>query len=82
MITIIGFLNTGMLQQNKNVCNKLGLKILEFDQMADIFAIFEISKKMPQSGEGSMQGKNTGNMPSAMCASSMNKSLDPTPIYM
>ena len=25
-------------------------------------------------------GKNTGNMPSAMCASSMNNSLDPTPI--
>ena len=36
--------------------------------------------KMPQSGVGSMQGKNTGNMPSAMCASSMDKSLDPTPI--
>ena len=32
-------------------------------------------KKMPQSGVGSLQGKNTGNMPSAMCASSMNKSL-------
>ena len=30
---------------------------------------------MPQSGVGSMQGKNTVNMPSAMCASSMNKSL-------
>ena len=29
---------------------------------------------MPQSGVGSMQGKNTGNMPSAMCASSMNES--------
>ena len=27
-------------------------------------------KKMPQSGVGSMQGKNTGNMPSAVCASS------------
>ena len=37
-------------------------------------------KKMPQSGVGSMQGKNTGNMPSAVFASSMNKSLDPTPI--
>ena len=36
--------------------------------------------KMSQSGVGSMQGKNTGNMPSAMCALSMNKSLDPTPI--
>ena len=36
--------------------------------------------KMPQSGVGSMQGKNTGNMPSAVCASSINKSLDPTPI--
>ena len=36
--------------------------------------------KMPQSGVGSMQGKNTGNMPSAVFASSMNKSLDPTPI--
>ena len=35
--------------------------------------------KMPQSGVGSMQGKDTGNMPSAVCASSMNKSLDPTP---
>ena len=34
-------------------------------------------RKMPQSGVGSMQGKDTGNMPSA---SSMNKSLDPTPI--
>ena len=39
-----------------------------------------IKEKMPQSGVGSMQGKNTGNMPSAVCASSMNKSLDPTPI--
>ena len=39
-----------------------------------------ISAKMPQSGVGSMQGKDTGNMLSAMCASSMNKSLDPTPI--
>ena len=37
-----------------------------------------ITEKMPQSGVGSMQGKNTGNMPSAVCASSMNKSLDPT----
>ena len=37
-------------------------------------------KKMPQSGVGSMQGKNTRNMPSAVCASSINKSLDPTPI--
>ena len=37
-------------------------------------------EKMPQSGVGSMQGKETGNMPSAVCASSMNKSLDPTPI--
>ena len=36
--------------------------------------------KMPQSGVGSMQGKDTGNMPSAVCALSMNKSLDPTPI--
>ena len=36
--------------------------------------------KMPQSRVGSLQGKNTGNMPSAMCALSMNKSLDPTPI--
>ena len=34
-------------------------------------------KKMPQSGVGSMQGKNTGNMPSTVCASSMNKSLAP-----
>ena len=33
---------------------------------------------MPQSGVGSMQGKNTGNMPSAMCTLSMNKSLDLT----
>ena len=39
-----------------------------------------LNKKMPQSGVGSMQGKNTGNMPSAGCASSINKSLDPTPI--
>ena len=31
---------------------------------------------MPQSVVSSMQGKNTGNMPSAMCASSMNKSLE------
>ena len=30
---------------------------------------------MPQSGVGSMQGKNAGNMPSAVCASSMNKAL-------
>ena len=37
--------------------------------------------KMPQSGVGSMQEKNTENMPSAVFASSMNKSLDPTPIY-
>ena len=37
-------------------------------------------QKMPQSGVGSMQGKNNGNMPSAMCASSMDKSLDPSPI--
>ena len=29
---------------------------------------------MPQSGVGSMQGENTGNMSSAVCASSMNKS--------
>ena len=36
--------------------------------------------KMPQSGLGSMQGENTRNMPSAVCASSINKSLDPTPI--
>ena len=36
--------------------------------------------KMPQSGVGSMQGKNAGNMHSAVCALSMNKSLDPTPI--
>ena len=35
--------------------------------------------KMPQSRVG-MQGKNTGNMPCAMCALSMNMSLDPTPI--
>ena len=40
--------------------------------------LYEI--KMPQSGVGSMQGKDTGNMPSAVCASPMNKSLDPTPI--
>ena len=40
---------------------------------------FEV-EKMPQSGVGSMQGKNTGNIPSAVCASSMNKSLDPSPI--
>ena len=33
-----------------------------------------ISNKMPQSGVGSMQGKNSGNMPSAVCALSMNKS--------
>ena len=33
--------------------------------------------KMQQSGVGSMQGKNTGNMPSAVCASSMNMSLAP-----
>ena len=26
-----------------------------------------ISEKMPQSGVGSMQGKNTGNMPNALC---------------
>ena len=32
---------------------------------------------MPQSGVGSMQGKDTGNMPSAVCASSLNKSLTP-----
>ena len=38
------------------------------------------NKKMPQRGLGSMQGKNTGNMPSTVCASLMNKSLDPTPI--
>ena len=38
------------------------------------------SEKIPQSGVGSMHGKNAGNMPSAVCASSMNKSLDPTPI--
>ena len=37
-------------------------------------------EKMPQSGVGSMQGKNTGNMHTAVFASSMNKSLDPTPI--
>ena len=39
-------------------------------------------RKMPQSGLGSVQGKNTAkrNMSSAMWASSMNKSLDPTPI--
>ena len=37
-------------------------------------------KKMPQSGVASMQGKNTGNMPSTVCASSINKFLDPTPI--
>ena len=37
-------------------------------------------QKMLQSGVGSMQGKNTGNMRSAVFASSMNKSLDPTPI--
>ena len=35
---------------------------------------------MPQSGVVSMQGKDTGNMPNPMCAFSMNKSLDPTPI--
>ena len=35
---------------------------------------------MPQTGVGSMQGKSTGNMPSAACVSSMDKSLDPTPI--
>ena len=39
-----------------------------------------LKEKTPQSGVGSMQGKDTGNMPSAVCASSMNKSLDPTPI--
>ena len=35
-----------------------------------------------KSGLGSMQGKNTEkwNMDSAVCASSMNKSLEPTPI--
>ena len=38
------------------------------------------SGKMLQSGVDSMQGKNTGNMPSAVCALSMNKSIDPTPI--
>ena len=38
------------------------------------------SKKMLQSGVSSMQVKDTGNMPSAVCVSSMNKSLDPTPI--
>ena len=36
-------------------------------------------KKCPKA-VGSMQGKNSGNMPSAVCASLMNKSLDPTPI--
>ena len=41
---------------------------------------WSVQQKMPQSGVGSMQGKNTGNMPSAVCASSINKSLDPTPI--
>ena len=40
----------------------------------------DFNPKMPQSGIGSMQEKNTGNMPSAMCPSSMNKALDPTPI--
>ena len=30
---------------------------------------------MPQRGVGSMEGKNTGNMPSAMCASSINNPL-------
>ena len=34
---------------------------------------FKYIIKMPQSGEGSMQGKNTRNLPSAPCASSMNK---------
>ena len=39
-------------------------------------------EKMPQSRLGSMQGKNTAkrNMSSTVCASSMNKSLDPNPI--
>ena len=44
------------------------------------FPFFGFLLKMPQSGLGSMQGKNTVNMPSAVCASSMKKSLDPTPI--
>ena len=44
------------------------------------FKIDAHRKKMPQSRIGSMQGKNTGNKPSAVCASSMSKSLDPTPI--
>ena len=42
--------------------------------------IHPAAKKMPQSGVGSMQGKKTGNMPSAVCASSMKKALDPIPI--
>ena len=36
-----------------------------------------ILQKMPQSGVGSMQGKNIANMPSAVSASSINKSLAP-----
>ena len=45
----------------------------------DVWIVFQAiwSVKMPQSGVGSIQGKNTGNMPSAVCASSMNKSLSP-----
>ena len=38
-------------------------------------SIFFTTRKMPQSGIGSMQGEKTGNMPSVVCASSMNKFL-------
>ena len=48
---------------------------LEKSAQSQLVIFSETSSKMPQSEVGSMQGKNTENMPSAVCASSMNKSL-------
>ena len=65
-----GHRQTSASGETKAISVQLGLDLTELGNI----------KKMPQSGVGSMQGKNTGNMPSAVCASSINKSLDPTPI--
>ena len=61
------------LAEKKNNRN-MGLDSFKFN-CAIISKLF--IGKMPQSGVGSMQGKNTRNMPSIVCASSMNKSLTP-----
>ena len=56
------------------------VKVLTEKQLSERMYVSVKGLKMPQSGVGSMQGQDTRNMPSVVCASSMNKSLDPTQI--